>query len=88
MLRQKGKNSSQLYCSAIILVDPLPLYLGSLDTTLTKPNRTKSYQIELVNKKYLESFPRVLLSMNTLTKKLLLLCLQLLILRGISGTIN
>ena len=28
---------------------------------LTKPNKTKSYQLELVNKKYLENFPRVLL---------------------------
>lgn len=57
----------------------LPSSFNEMFLPLTEPNRTKSYQLELVNKKYLENFPKVLLpkiwnliplnikSMNTLT---------------------
>ena len=36
-----------------------PLSFNGMFITLTEPNRTKSYKLELVNNKYLESFPTV-----------------------------
>ena len=41
-----------------------PLSLNGMFVTLTKPNRTKSYKIELVNNKYLASFLAVFLPRN------------------------
>ena len=39
----------------------LPSSFHEIFLPLPEQNRTKSYQLELVNKKYLDSFPRVLL---------------------------
>ena len=61
------------------MIKKFPSSFNEMFLPLTEPNRTKSYQLELVNKKYLENFPRVLIpkirnlmplnikSMNTLT---------------------
>ena len=39
----------------------LPLSFNGMFIALAEPNRTKSYKLELVNNKYLESFPTVFL---------------------------
>ena len=39
----------------------LPLSFNGMFLALAEPNRTKSYKLELVNNKYLESFPTVFL---------------------------
>ena len=38
-----------------------PLSFNGMFITLTEPNRTKSYKLELVNKKYLKRFSTVFL---------------------------
>ena len=40
----------------------LPLSFNGMFIALAEPNRTKSYKLELVNSKYLESFPTVYLT--------------------------
>ena len=39
----------------------LPLSFNGMFIALAEPYRTKSYKLELVNNKYLESFPTVFL---------------------------
>ena len=43
------------------MIGKLPLSFNGMFITLAEPNRTKSYKLELVNNKYLESFPTVFL---------------------------
>ena len=42
----------------------LPLSFNGMFLALAEPNRTKSYKLELVNNKYLKSFPKVFSSMD------------------------